>query len=151
MNSDPPLPAHLEDRPVDWWDQKEEKGCVVKSSHSNVKQAQARAYILLDFSPQATSFSSILPLTRFMTVILEIILIIYVRDLHCRPEFGLMSRSDLIILTQRAFKAQIWPRGLKKDLLVRKCHQKDKHPVSSVESQTCFELWDRVKANILSC
>lgn len=90
-------------------------GCVVKSSRADVKQAHTKAslqvqkemkflfdFCLAFFLPQAASFSSILPITRFIHVILNIVCIIYVRDLHGWPDSGSVSKSDIISLTPRA-------------------------------------------------
>lgn len=91
---------------------KGDDGCVVKSSHSDVKQGHAEASpqvqkemkYLFEFCftfnpPQASSFPSILPITRFINVILDIICIMYVRDLYGWPDFALVSRSDKVSLT----------------------------------------------------
>lgn len=82
-------------------------GCVVKSSHGDVKQASLEDspqvqkemkysfdFCFAFFPPQAASFPSILPITRFINVILKIVCIMYDRDLCGWPDFGSASKSD---------------------------------------------------------
>lgn len=74
------------------------------------------------YPPQASSFPSILPITRFINVILDIICIMYVRDLYGWPDFALVSRSDKVSLTQRPTKPSVWPEIFEKNFTdVSKC------------------------------
>lgn len=123
MNSDPSLSCLSALKTCRRMSLRGIEGCVVKSSRYDVKQAHAGAspqhfktkwntlssFVSLFSTGRLLSFH-LSPFARFINVILDIIYIMYVRDLHARPHFGSVSRPDTASVTRGAAEPWVWPR-----------------------------------------
>lgn len=90
------------------------KAGIPRGFSTSSKGNEILIWFLFHFFPEQPPSLPILPIIRFINVILEIVCIMYVRDLRGWPDFGPVSRSDIVNLTRRACESLVWPRGLKR-------------------------------------